>query len=91
MICKNLPANGVQHSVSASLFVASKHTVVSNKNIKDDDVQTEVSAESGWAAYFVENGNKMPADLIFEQAFAFWNEFILQNDVAPGHPENDSE
>ena len=66
---------------------ASKHWVVSNENIQDDDVEIIVSGDPGWMVYFREKGQEIPAQLIFEQAFAFWNEFIRQNEVAPGDKE----
>ena len=64
--------------------VASKHWVVSDKNIKDDDVHTLVTGEPGWVVYFVEKDKKIAAEVIFGEAHAFWNQFIRQNDIAPG-------
>lgn len=69
--------------------VASKHWVVSDKNIKDDDVHTLVTGEPGWVVYFVEKDRKIAAEVVFGEAHAFWNQFIRQNDIAPGDLADD--
>lgn len=59
---------------------ASKHWEVSQ--YPDDTVDAIVTGETGWTIYFVDDGTKIPADQVFEQALGFWSPFIYQNEVA---------
>jgi hypothetical protein len=59
---------------------ASKHWVVNQH--ADPEVQVVVTAETEWTVYFVDHGRSQPADVVFEMAFAFWNEFIRDHRIS---------
>ena len=38
--------------------------------------------DGGWVVYFVDDGNKVAAGQVFDEALAFWTGFIYQNKIA---------
>jgi len=59
---------------------ASKHWEVSK--FPDPEVKVEVwHDDNGWTSHFIDAGKATPALLVFEQAFAFWDDFIRRHGI----------
>jgi hypothetical protein len=60
---------------------ASKHWTVTNH--PDPDVQVEVAHDgNGWEVHFIDQGQKIPADHVFELVYVFWDSFIREHGIA---------
>ena len=59
---------------------ASKHWIVSR--YADPSVDTFVTSEGGWNAYFMDGDKKIPAYVIFCAAREFWYGFVNDNKIA---------
>jgi hypothetical protein len=59
---------------------ASKHWQVTR--YPDPRVQTVVTAETSWCIYFLDNGRRIAADQVFEEAVHFWTQLIYPNEIA---------